>query len=357
MPTEFSRTTARKRIAIGNSFVDVPVITGISFVDSVDQYQESQHAVDNSAAGDRDVHVDTLHGLDPTITLDVERIDTWRFIDPVDQYQETAVGFDNRTVGESPPPYFTTHLKTHIVRYKNPDDRNVWVDSELIDEFSIVDPVQQYQEFVYELNNPATDDEAQANPNDPNIADSGAGIDPPWRTDPFQNIVKISGENPSSAQPTWFVMGSPGPQNRQSFPGIASGDGPFSMPTALLVDPTGPPVWPPNFANPRDDVFIQYAAGTLYCTESDFVASISQTGTRANFYGWPFWGLAPPSTDIGPPMELFPEISAEANSQAIAMNDATLTHLVGWPFWRYFIIPDDQWDSSMAGIHDYVPPP
>ncbi len=356
MPEEFSRTTARKRITLGSSFVDVPVITKISFIDPIRQYQEYQYSVDNSAAGDRQVHVDTVTALDPSISIDVERIETWSYIDPINRYQETQVAFDNTTKSESPPPYFTTHLTTHIVRYTNPNDRNAWIESELIDSFSIIDPIQQYQEFVYTLNNPTTNEEAQANPEDPDISDSENGIDGPWRTDPFQNIVRISGASPSTGG-TWLVMGSPGPQRLQAFPGIASGDGPFAMPTALLVDPTAPPAWPPNFANPRDDVFIQYAAGTLYCKESDFVASISQTGTRASFYGWPFWGLAPPSTDIGPPMELFPEISAEANSQAIAMDTASLTHLVGWPFWRYFVVRDDEWDTSMSGVHDYVPPP
>lgn len=203
MPVEFSRTTARKRITLGTSYVDVPVITAISFVDRSDRGQETQHSIDNSSNSARVTHVDIVYHTNPdtsqdtTKQLPVERIDIWKVIDPKDRYQETELTLDNVTGADSTPPSFTTHLKTHVVRYKNPDDPdNTWIDSELIDEFVVVDGSDRHQETHYYLNNPQTDDDAQADPNDPEISDSNNGIDPAWRTDPFQNIVNIAGFTP-----------------------------------------------------------------------------------------------------------------------------------------------------------------
>jgi hypothetical protein len=209
MPEEFSRTTKRKRVNLAGGFVDIPVITSISFIDPVDRSQETQHAIDNSSQSDREVHVDTIHSRDsngqPSLgtSLDVERIDIWKYIDPQERYQESNLSLDNKTQNVPPdaPPWFITHFKTHVARYKNPDNPALWIDSELIDEFAIVDPVDRYQESHYFLNNPQTDDEAQANPDDPEISDSANGIDPPWRTDPFQNIVNFSGASPSTSVP------------------------------------------------------------------------------------------------------------------------------------------------------------
>ncbi len=203
MPEEFSRTTKNKKVVLpGGGTVLVPVITQISFIDPVKQYQEYQCAVDNSGQADRDVHVDDVVRQDGGGSrLSVERVDVWKYIDPVQRYQEKQVSFDNTTKGDNPPPYFTTHTKTHVVRYLNdPDDGN-FIDSELIDEFSIIDPVRQYQEYVYQLQNPDGTDDGQghmvvtANADDPNITDSDNGIDPPWRTDPFQNIVDFGGQD------------------------------------------------------------------------------------------------------------------------------------------------------------------
>ena len=73
-----------------------------------------------------------------------------------------------------------------MVRYFNPNDNTQYIDSELIDELRVLDPNSRSQETQFILNNPANGDAAQADPNDPNIADTANGIDPPWRTDPFQ---------------------------------------------------------------------------------------------------------------------------------------------------------------------------
>lgn len=190
MAEEFSRTTARKRIRVGASFVDVPVITKISFIDPVERYQETQYTIDNSGTANREVHVDEVHGAG--ISLAVERIDKWTVLDPNDRGQETQISMDNVTGADSVPPHFSTHLKTHVVRYKNPDDADVWIDSELIDQFTVLDPNDRGQETIVTLNNPQNDDDAQANPDDPEISDPFNDVDPPWRTDPFQNIIDVS---------------------------------------------------------------------------------------------------------------------------------------------------------------------
>jgi hypothetical protein len=200
VPEEFSRTTARKRITLpAGGTVDVPVITKISFIDASDRYQELQYSIDNSAAADRTVHIDQVpSSVDGHITsadgkgLPVERIEKWPHIDAVDRGQETNPEWDNVTGGDSIPPSFTSHLKTHVVRYKNPNDTSVWIESELIDEIVVLDPTDRGQETHYTLSNPQNDDDAQANPDDPEISDTDNGIDPPWRTDPFQNIVNFS---------------------------------------------------------------------------------------------------------------------------------------------------------------------
>lgn len=189
MPVESSRTTKNKKITLpSGQTVLVPVITSITFIDPTRRGQETQFTIDNSGDGDREAHVDQVNGL-----LPVERIDLWKYLDPVRRGQETQMSIDNKTMGEDPPPYFINHERTHIVRYKG-DSAEDWIESELIDELRVVDPVRRGQEIFYTLNNPQNDDDAQADPSDPDISDSTNGVDPPWRTDPFQNIVDFASE-------------------------------------------------------------------------------------------------------------------------------------------------------------------
>ncbi len=190
MPQELSRTTARKRITLsGGAQVDVPVITKISFFDPNDRGQETQYTVDNSHTSLRRVHIEPLIEGD----LDVERVDVWPVFDASERGQETQLTLDNYTKGNPGPPYFIAHLKTHVVKYFDINgDENNYIQSELIDSFAVVDPNDRGQETIYTLNNPQNDDDAQADPSDPEISDSGNGIDPPWRVDPFQNLIGTS---------------------------------------------------------------------------------------------------------------------------------------------------------------------
>jgi hypothetical protein len=216
MPEEFSRTTKRKRInspdddpsqspSDSSSYVDVRVITKVSFIGR--NGQEWQYTVDNSGQSARKTHkidLNATNGDTNQKPLKVERIDMWPTIGMSQDHairsldlfkpisgQETQNTFDNNTGENSKPPSFTTHLKTHVYRFKNPDDDQLWIDSELIDSFSIIGP--NGQEEIFTLKNPAAGDDAgQADPGDPDISDSSNGIDPYWRTDPFQNIVDFN---------------------------------------------------------------------------------------------------------------------------------------------------------------------
>ncbi len=221
MPNEGSRITARKTVVLPDEeTISVPVITQISFIDPGERYQETEHHIDNSSESNRIVHVDQVHPVDvdrdgvptedaPTAgedTLYVERIDTWNSLDPLERAQETQLTLDNSTGNDLLPPHFTNHERTHIYRYhqdpQNPDDEGVWIDSELIDEFAVIDPQNRHQETHYTLTNPTNDEfragdvTGQADPTDPDITiegGDGEGTEAnPVRLDPFQNIVNYS---------------------------------------------------------------------------------------------------------------------------------------------------------------------
>lgn len=198
MPTEFSRTTARKRITLpSGAQVDVKVITGLTVVDASDRYQETQFTIDNTSTSSRTVHIDTIYASTPDgqqdfgSSIQVERIDVWPVTDATDRAQETQVTFDNVTGATSIPPHFSTHQRTHLVKYRGVSNPDVWIESELIDEVRVLDGSDRFQETWLTLNQPQNDTDAAADPADADISDSGNGIDPAWRTDPFQNIVNF----------------------------------------------------------------------------------------------------------------------------------------------------------------------
>jgi hypothetical protein len=232
MPAEFSRTTARKTILLpSGDRVKVPVITNISFIDPLDRYQETQHALDNTENSTRLAHVDQVHAVpvdengvptdDPPRAdtgegLFVERVDTWKALDAIDRGQETQLTLDNRTGNDLLPPHFSNHTRTHIYRYfqdpSNPDDNAVWIDSELIDEVAVIDAPDRGQETRYTLVNPTNaqfqedDLSGQASDNDPDLTIGGdaEGTEAnPVRLDPFQNIVNYSSGAYVLVQWTW----------------------------------------------------------------------------------------------------------------------------------------------------------
>lgn len=231
MPVEAGRTTARKRILLpGGAEVWIPVVTQINFVDPVDRYQEWQYKVDNSAQSGRTVHVDTVHALtqsgavDGSQSIQVERIDLWPVTDAVDRGQETQVRFDNVTGANTTPiPHFETHFKTHYKTWHAADEPNSWVMVEYIDEVRVLDPVDRAQEtYVVIANNPTGVGETLELSEYADISDTANGVDPPYRTDPFQNIVAFASAG-----------GTHGVDERYAYP---PGDAGFTATHGFYVD-------------------------------------------------------------------------------------------------------------------------
>jgi len=197
------RVTAKKTITLpSGQTCAVPVISEISFVDPVDRYQETHYTVDNSLQPQRKVHVDqVVSSNDQSSSIPVERVDTWKVKDTVDRSQETDFSFDNTTTDGNIPPSFTTHLKTHVVRYYQdpsaPDDGGIWIDSELIDECHVKDSVDRSQETDFTLVNPQAGPAAQLTGGEPDITNGTEGFGGnPVRLDPFQNIVDFNDNQP-----------------------------------------------------------------------------------------------------------------------------------------------------------------
>lgn len=186
MPAEGGRKVGRKRIPIGSKYVDVPVIQEISFIDPREYYQEYRYTINNSAQSARQVHVVAVKNDTDTDSIQVERIDKWPVFDLVSRAQDTIWAPDNVTGETETPPHFSTHLKTHVYRYEHPSDDTYWIESELIDSFIFIG--ENGQETLFTLQNV----DAQADDSMEQIADTANGVDPPWRTDPFQNIIRWS---------------------------------------------------------------------------------------------------------------------------------------------------------------------
>lgn len=244
MPIETQREIAW--LTLGYN-VKIPVITKITFQDAAERGQEYEMTIDNTPAADREVTFawvgeNAQYSLensgdpsDPNTAprsddIAVERLQRWKDFDRPDRGQETWTSIDNKTYSADGPPFFTTHQKTHCVRYadikfendpelddqgnpiplwdadgnvNSPNDKNTkWIMSELIDELTVVD--ERGQERTYFLTgNPKTDYEASHQiefdeSGNPTNAPQLDNIDPNTnlqiaaaRLDPFQNIVRI----------------------------------------------------------------------------------------------------------------------------------------------------------------------
>jgi len=327
MPTEVNRKIATKTFNTPAGDIKVPVITEITFRDTVRRGQETTYTVDNSGSAKRDVHIawvahdptdpQATENADPDVTppsglIAVERIDLWRVKDAVERGQEKFVGPDNISYNISGPPFFRTHLKTHVVSYRkdptNPNDTSL-ISSELIDEFVVKDPVRRGQQTHFYLNNPQDDDaaNAQITPDLPDITDTANGVDPPYRTDPFQNIVRLGGQPLTVG---WaFKPQAIGVEN----PGQATG-------YHFNLQGTGAPASPPwNFT--LSDGRQAVVAGSF-----PNVSDVNWTqggGTGINFLAWPWWFVGP-NTDTG---------GTPGVNQYTQSGGGTLTHT--WPFFGY----------------------
>jgi hypothetical protein len=207
MASESSRETSVRRFAKPDdptTYVDGPVVDVISFIDANDRYQESEHTFDNTSENlSRETHTVTVTGIDdPSSTIDVERIDSFDTTDERDSFQEAITSLFNT---DDPPK----HLQTHTIKVFNVDDNSIWYKVQRVDRFSVIDARSQYQEKIYQLkwddgSNASDDGEGDtdldntensaydSNLDEPDTSSDGTEINPPWRLDPFQNIVDVS---------------------------------------------------------------------------------------------------------------------------------------------------------------------
>lgn len=197
----------RKRIDLGGGdTVDIPVLNRVPFVVAAEQYQERVAYFRNDATADRKMHIRRLYdNAGGGSFIDVERID--KLPDKVmqEQAQERIYYLKNT----DPPPITShgendpRHERVHYVRYykNNNQSTDIWVDVEMIDRMKITIAAEQYQEWILYLKHALTDNiitDARVpwspimvgfcDPSLP-LAEQYEGIDPPYRTDPFQNII------------------------------------------------------------------------------------------------------------------------------------------------------------------------
>ena len=183
MPQEINRVTSVRRITSPDdvdTYVDLKIIDEITFIDPASHYQQTTIAFDNTSAASRVVTVVTVKGSDGSSTVDVERVTGLNVLDKSDHGQLTSYTIDN----SAEPPI---HLQTHLVTVRNKTNPGIWLQVQRIDAIAFKDPADHGQETVYTLNN--LDDDADLD--EPTTTWDGSQINPPWRIDPFQNIVDV----------------------------------------------------------------------------------------------------------------------------------------------------------------------
>lgn len=198
MPTETGRTTHMVRVTNPNNssqYVDIKCIDQISFIDLHSYAQETRFTVDNSKDNNsRKVRVQRITStVDPSNYVDVERVLTWNVIDQHSYAQETDTGM---TGDQQEPP---THFKTHVFVIFSPDQLN-WIKVQRIDQLQLVDQHDYAQETDYYLR---WVDDDMTNPSDLDTSSDGSQINPPWRLDPFQEIVDVSWASGGGGHPIY----------------------------------------------------------------------------------------------------------------------------------------------------------
>jgi hypothetical protein len=205
---EIDRKTSTRRIfdpasaaadgtppAPSDSDIIVLVIDEITFIDPKDKYQQTTWSLDNSNASSRDVHAFTITGSDGASKLSVERIDQYDALDPKDHYQETRTTLDNASEARFAIDYAPTGADsrtTHDVKIYSKDGSS-WLVMRRTDSFSVTDPKDRYQETTFTLDNKDLDagDPAPTNLDPPTTDWDGTTINPPWRFDPYQNVIDV----------------------------------------------------------------------------------------------------------------------------------------------------------------------
>jgi hypothetical protein len=226
---ETSRKTRLKRVRFPSQepgeagpYLDIPVIEEIEFKDPKKNNQVYRYRINNDAEADRKTHVKTIRNRSLNLsstakaTLDVERIDEISFRDPKEFSNITGWETGYRLDNNDPPPSLPSgspisHMKKHVVRYGSGSPDGVWIDSELIDEIEFKDPKDSSRELRFRLKNPPIGEAVEDDKNDPYFPtkgyisedwvrdgprhEAGEGVDPPWRFDPFQNVVNVKAGN------------------------------------------------------------------------------------------------------------------------------------------------------------------
>lgn len=200
MATETGRETSVRRIRPNpkdkdSPYVSLKVIDKIAFVDPKEQFQEIQFAYLNDPYAERTVHIDRV-GND----LEVQRIDDMMMEDKNNKFQETKFGYQLFKQGA----HFETHKKKIYALDKNgKKDLSIWIEVERVDRIIFVDPKSQFQETVWELLwfDKEGDEDSDYIDLFPVVTKwdnwddrlrGGIKMNPPWRIDPFQNIVDCS---------------------------------------------------------------------------------------------------------------------------------------------------------------------
>ncbi len=229
-----------------NQYIDIPVIYKATFKTMAEQAQERAWYIRNDTdGGTRKVRVQTVKNPNDTSQqINVERIESLLTKTVTEQAQEHQWYIKN----DEPPPATwvegeglvdnPSHEKKHFVRYTGKklvdgepqDDPGTWCDVELIDVLKLKCTTEQAQEYLLYARWPDPDQQDPVvDPQDPfqplttatcdpeleliegpQTDDAGVEFDPPYRLDPFQNIVNIHWSTHSLIQPVFLVFIIPG---------------------------------------------------------------------------------------------------------------------------------------------------
>ena len=213
MASETNRTTTMRRLtnpSNSSQYVDVKCIDNITFTIPDEQYQDYLYNFANiSDNTNRQVHTVEITGSDGSSMLEVERIDILSILNATEQNWE----WDHNLIGNAPntsgpdgsdvPQHMTTFDVTiYHVNTDGTRDTSQWVKIQRVQQLYVNVPVEQYWDKQFNLDWPdMTGDDDMNNPSQLYTGSDGTSINPPWRLDPFQNIVDVHWTSPAT-----FVM-------------------------------------------------------------------------------------------------------------------------------------------------------
>jgi hypothetical protein len=162
--------------------VDVKIIDKVAFVDLHERAQGTDFEFNNHRENTfRKTHVFVVVGSNVTSTVKVERVDQFGVLDPHDRAQESQYAMKS-------PTDPVVHFKTHDFKVINPLDPTIWLLIRRTDQLKVADPHDAGRETIFQLN--WLDDDV-TNPSELDTSDTSTTINPPWRLDPFQNIIDV----------------------------------------------------------------------------------------------------------------------------------------------------------------------